>query len=162
MINKVKDAFYTVWIMVWVLFVGPWTLYVDVPTIPRLRYKGYTKDNFGRPTYRFTSRVGDRYVTLDESEERIVQDGYLLSKGRMGSGAIGVMIFSIPTAILFSPLLFLTGAYFRAKEKIFGMSRYACLLLRRARCANMPEAEYEHLKRVLKNDWARRQERLEV
>jgi hypothetical protein len=102
--------------------------------------------SYGGETWR------DAALHIDLERRRIHDHAHLLGGGHRGSGAIGVLLFSVPVLIVLSPYLYARSRIWRAKERKHGMSRHAVVLMEKLE--GQLDAETDALLReALRNDW---------
>jgi hypothetical protein len=96
----------------------------------------------------------DTAIHIDLEKHRFKQiEGWLIGNRHHGSGAIGVVLLSVPVLAVISPYLFARAQIYRAKERKQGMSRHGINLLKQLKGQLDPETE-ALLVQTLKNEWA--------
>jgi hypothetical protein len=103
-------------------------------------------------------RQGEHECTVSINLDRLLIDHqhispFLLGNEYMGSGAIGVIVFSAPFLLLLSPVIGLTRLYLNLQEKRRGLSRYGWSLLKALRKQLSPD-ELALLRKALQNEWS--------
>ena len=144
-------------ILVPIVLLGPWMVCADIPMVPKLKFVKRERNKVtGLDSFNFVDKQGRNYVISlsNKGIDHFCSSSHILSKGRMGSAAIGIFLFSLPTLPLWLPFILPTNLYFRAKEKLLGKSRYAAEILWKAK-STMPTKDYEDLKAAFERDWAR-------
>lgn len=109
----------------------------------------------GLDTFIFADKKGQRYtiaVAPDGGIAHFHSSGSLLKQSYLGSAAIGVFVFSLPTLLLWLPFILLVNLYFMVEEWLLQRSRYASRILWKVR-SSMPKTDYKDLKMVFQNDW---------
>jgi len=139
-----------------VILFGAWAVWADIPMIPKLKFVERKKNKTtGLDSFYLSDKKGNQYVIAIESQGiNSTCSSLIINKENMGSGAIGVALFSLPTLPLWLPFIVPTNLYFSAKEKVLGKSRHAAAILQKVK-SSMPRKDYEDLKAAFEKDWVR-------